>query len=82
MKSESTGASGWVESAANLAGAAWFKSTRSPSQDSCVEVAWGVHGGVGVRDSKNPMGPALILESAQWDAFNAAVRSGRFDLPK
>lgn len=63
----------------DLAGAPWFKSSHSGSQSACVEVAWLGHGHVGVRDSKNPTGPALVLAPNQWDAFATALRTGRFD---
>ncbi|WP_067664729.1 DUF397 domain-containing protein [Nocardia miyunensis] len=65
----------------DLSGATWFKSSRSPSQDTCVEVAHVSEGMVGVRDSTNPTGPALVFAPTAWDAFTAALQSGRFDLP-
>ncbi|NNH72573.1 DUF397 domain-containing protein [Nocardia uniformis] len=61
-------------------GARWFKSTHSTGAKECVEIAF-LDGGVGVRDSKNPTGPALIFAPAEWERFTAAVVSGRFDLP-
>jgi len=54
-----------------LSGAKWFKSTRSAGGAKCVEVAWLDSGRVGVRDSKNPTGPALVFSPAEWDAFTA-----------
>ncbi|WP_433197803.1 DUF397 domain-containing protein [Nocardia sp. CA-107356] len=36
---------------------------------------------VGVRDSKNPTGAALVFTSGQWDAFTAGVNDGEFDRP-
>jgi hypothetical protein len=63
----------------DLSEAVWFKSTRSgPSRD-CVEVAHLSGGIVGVRDSKNPTGPALVFTPAEWDAFTAGVQVGEFD---
>lgn len=62
----------------NLSRADWFKSSHSGSQSACVEVAWLEGGSVGVRDSKNPTGPALVLTSGQWDAFATSVRGGAF----
>nr|WP_221333261.1 DUF397 domain-containing protein [Nocardia transvalensis] len=57
----------------------WFKSTRSgPSRD-CVEAAHLEEGMVGVRDSKNPTGPALVFGPSEWDTFVAGVRDGEFD---
>ncbi|WP_324189782.1 DUF397 domain-containing protein [Nocardia cyriacigeorgica] len=34
---------------------------------------------VGLRDSKNPTGPALIFGPVGWDAFPTGVAAGRFD---
>lgn len=59
----------------------WFKSSRSANNCACVEVAMLPDGHVGVRDSKNPDGPALTLTAAEWDAFIAGVKDGEFDLP-
>ncbi|MBL1076551.1 DUF397 domain-containing protein [Nocardia sp. 2] len=59
----------------------WFKSSKSPSQDACVEIAWlSCAGHVGVRDSKDHSGAALVFGAAEWGRFSAALRSGRFDL--
>ncbi|WP_280259279.1 DUF397 domain-containing protein [Nocardia abscessus] len=63
----------------DLTGAQWFKSSRSTGKEACVEVAWLEAGHVGVRDSKNPTGPALIFAPGQWDAFAAGVRAGKFN---
>ncbi|MGC4886067.1 DUF397 domain-containing protein [Micromonospora sp. DT227] len=58
----------------DLTGAHWRKSTRSGSnQGACVEVADNLPGVVGVRDSKDPTGPALAFEPASWRAFVAQV---------
>ncbi|MGK8465628.1 DUF397 domain-containing protein [Nocardia cyriacigeorgica] len=65
----------------DLAGARWFKSTRSETGGECVEVAHLPADLVGVRDSKNPTGPALIFAPGAWDAFLTGARSGRFDRP-
>ncbi|MCC3314457.1 MULTISPECIES: DUF397 domain-containing protein [Nocardia] len=64
----------------DLSGAQWFKSSRSTSQKECVEVAHLSEGHVGVRDSKNPTGPALVFAPTEWDAFTARLESGGFDL--
>ncbi|WP_327097222.1 DUF397 domain-containing protein [Nocardia vinacea] len=64
----------------DLSGAAWFKSSRSASQDTCVEIAHLDGGMVGVRDSKDPMGPALVFSPAEWDAFTAGLQSGGLEL--
>lgn len=64
-----------------LVGAKWFKSTHSAGNSECVEVAILDGGMVGVRDSKNPTGPALIFAPDQWDAFTAGVNDGQFICP-
>ncbi|WP_040776954.1 DUF397 domain-containing protein [Nocardia pneumoniae] len=61
--------------------AVWFKSSYSGSQTDCVEVAWLDKGGAGVRDSKNPTGPALVFAPGEWDAFTAGVIDGEFHRP-
>ncbi|MGO4614800.1 DUF397 domain-containing protein [Nocardia sp. 2YAB30] len=61
-----------------LSGAQWFKSRRSGDGESCVEVAWLAAGQVGVRDSKNPNGPALIFTPGEWGAFIAGVMNDEF----
>jgi hypothetical protein len=64
----------------DLSRAEWFKSSRSgPNTDACVEVAF-VGGGIAVRDSKNPTGPALLFTTAEWDAFVGGAKDGEFDL--
>ncbi|WP_282778584.1 MULTISPECIES: DUF397 domain-containing protein [unclassified Nocardia] len=65
----------------DLSGAAWFKSSHSGSQGDCVEVAWLPEGRVGVRDSKNPTGPALVFTPGAWDAFTVSTAYGEFDRP-
>ncbi|MET8255082.1 DUF397 domain-containing protein [Micromonospora sp. NPDC005197] len=58
----------------DLIGATWRKSTRSGSSGGdCVEVADNLPGIVGVRDSKDPDGPALVFGPASWRAFVAEV---------
>ncbi|MBF6334122.1 DUF397 domain-containing protein [Nocardia transvalensis] len=63
----------------DLSRAAWFKSSRSNPDRACVEIAHLDGGMVGVRDSKNPTGPALVFTPAEWDTFTSGVTSGKFD---
>jgi hypothetical protein len=69
-----------------LSRAQWRTSSYTNAQSTCVEVAAVIRPGPGVehivavRDSKDPHGPKLIVTSAQWRAFTAAVRAGAFDL--
>ncbi|WP_433662061.1 DUF397 domain-containing protein [Nocardia sp. CA-128927] len=65
----------------DLSGAKWFKSSRSGGGKECVEVAHLNGGKVGVRDSKNPTGPALVFTPGAWDAFTAGIDDGAFDRP-
>ncbi|MFG1801725.1 DUF397 domain-containing protein [Micromonospora carbonacea] len=59
---------------ADLTGADWRTSTRSSSNGgNCVEVADNLPGVVGVRDSKDPAGPALVFGPVAWRAFVAHV---------
>ncbi|KZM72530.1 DUF397 domain-containing protein [Nocardia terpenica] len=62
-----------------LSGARWFKSSRSGGSQECVEVAFLGAGHVGVRDSKNPTGPALVFTSAEWDSFTNALETDGFN---
>ncbi|MFI5776655.1 DUF397 domain-containing protein [Nocardia sp. NPDC051570] len=59
----------------------WHKSSYSQSGGDCVEVAHLDDGGVGVRDSKNTSGPALVFAPGEWDAFTADLQNGEFDRP-
>ncbi|MBF6302550.1 DUF397 domain-containing protein [Nocardia amamiensis] len=63
----------------DLSGAKWFKSSHSGGGNDCVEVAHLAEGMVGVRDSKNPAGPALVFTPGEWDAFTAGVADGEFN---
>lgn len=52
---------------------AWFKSSRSSSNANCVEVRF-TGDEVGVRDSKDPDGPALAFEAEAWSDFLRTLR--------
>ncbi|MGY2009224.1 DUF397 domain-containing protein [Nocardia gipuzkoensis] len=44
-------------------------------------VAWLYSARVGIRDSKNQTGPALVFTPSEWDTFTAGVRDGQFTRP-
>ncbi|MEU0507454.1 DUF397 domain-containing protein [Nocardia sp. NPDC005998] len=56
----------------------WRKSTRSSGSRECVEIAFLDGGLVGIRDLKNPTGPALVFTSHEWNAFTAGLIDGEF----
>ncbi|NEW48169.1 DUF397 domain-containing protein [Nocardia cyriacigeorgica] len=63
----------------DLTNAQWFKSSHSDASTECVEVAFLNASLVGVRDSKNPGGGALVFGRNEWEAFTAGVAGGKFD---
>ncbi|ONM50428.1 DUF397 domain-containing protein [Nocardia donostiensis] len=63
----------------DLTGAQWFKSSHSSGGSECVEVAFLQGGVVGIRDSKDPTGPALVFNPGEWDAFVDGARDGEFN---
>lgn len=65
----------------DLSNARWFKSSRSASNGQCVEVAFLGSEAIGVRDSKNPAGPALVFSPGEWNAFTTRVTNGEFGSP-
>ena len=63
----------------DFAGARWIKSSRSNTQDACVELA---HAGttIGVRDSKKgDASPILEFAPAELAVFLAGAKAGGFD---
>jgi len=64
----------------DLSKAMWRKSSRSGAVNNCVEVASNLPGGVAVRDSKRPAGPALMVSRTAWHAFTAGIKAGQFDV--
>lgn len=60
----------------DLTRAAWRKSSYSGGSGNCVEVV-GRPGFVGVRDSKDPGGPALVLTLTAWRAFASRMKSSK-----
>jgi hypothetical protein len=57
----------------------WQKSGRSNPSGNCVEMAALPGGGIAVRNSRDPYGPALIYTSQEIAAFIAGARDGDFD---
>jgi Domain of unknown function (DUF397) len=64
----------------DISRAVWRKSSRSGGNGNCVEVAVNLAGAVAVRDSKDPLGPVLVLMPAAWRALITGVADGQFDL--
>ncbi|MFJ2112412.1 DUF397 domain-containing protein [Streptomyces sp. NPDC087850] len=62
-------------SPAQLAATSWRKSSYSAADNDCVEVAAGLHGWIGLRDSKAP-GPAIMIPATAFTTFVANVASG------
>jgi hypothetical protein len=58
----------------------WRKSSFSNGGGACVEVATNLPGMVGLRDSKNPYGPMLVITADAWHACTAGIRDGQFEL--
>ncbi|MFJ4896437.1 DUF397 domain-containing protein [Streptomyces sp. NPDC088727] len=58
-----------------LSTARWRSSSYSnASGGECVEVSDDFPGIVPVRDSKNPTGPALIVQTEAWGAFVSSLK--------
>ena len=67
-------------SSAEIAMAAWYKSSASGYNGNCVEVSCLQGGRVAVRDTKDrASGPALIFTRPEWDAFLTGAKNGEFD---
>ena len=67
-------------SAARLPVITWQKSRRSNPSGNCVEMAeLPDGGGIAVRNSRDPEGPALIYTLDEIAAFIAGARDGDFD---
>lgn len=57
----------------------WRKSRRSNPSGNCVELAELADGGVAVRNSRHPSGPALLYTPAEITAFIQGAKDGDFD---
>ncbi|OWU99812.1 DUF397 domain-containing protein [Micromonospora wenchangensis] len=58
----------------DLSSAVWRKSIHSNNGGNCVEVADDIPGVVGIRDSKDPSGPALTFAPRAWTRFLTSVK--------
>ena len=65
----------------DLSRAEWQKSSYSSQSGNCVEVAFLDGGGIAMRNSRHPSGPALIFTRSEWDAFLGGARDGEFARP-
>ena len=62
-----------------LGAVTWRKATASNPNGDCVELAALPAGGVAVRHSRAPAGPALIYTRAEIAAFVSGAKAGEFD---
>ncbi len=58
----------------------WRRSSASGQLGNCVEVAVLDDGGVAVRNSHHPGGPALVGTPAEWSAFLTGAQRDEFAL--
>jgi Domain of unknown function (DUF397) len=65
--------------ASELHGVQWRKSQRSTAEGECVQTAKLPGGGVAVRNSRHPDGPALLFSDAELRTFLEGVKHGDFD---
>ncbi|MFI6587611.1 DUF397 domain-containing protein [Embleya sp. NPDC050493] len=70
---------GFVEHADALVDTRWAKSSASNFEGNCVEMAKLDDGGVAVRNSRSPHGPALVYTREEMIAFLAGAKTGEFD---
>ena len=64
----------------DLSHAAWRKARRSQHNGGCVEVAANLDEVTAVRDSKRPEAGAHVVGRAEFAAFRADAKTGRFDI--
>ena len=59
---------------ADLSQLTWFKSSKSYANGACITCARLPEGGMAVKDSKHPDGPALLFTPATWQAFAETLK--------
>ena len=65
--------------ALDLPAARWHKSSHSGAEGGdCVEIAL-LAPAIAVRDSKNPDGPKLILDTTTWHTLTQRIKAGHHD---
>ncbi|GAA4887337.1 DUF397 domain-containing protein [Streptomyces coeruleoprunus] len=62
-----------------IEGVTWRKSRYSNGAGNCAEVAALPGGGMAIRNSRFPEGPALVYTPGEVAAFFAGVKEGEFD---
>lgn len=65
--------------ASSIPNVVWTKSRKTMEEGQCVETAALPGGGVAIRNSREPDGPALVYTRAEMDAFLVGVKNGEFD---
>lgn len=65
--------------AGEITGVTWLKARASVGAGECVEVAGLPEGGVAMRNSRHPDGPALVFTKAELRAFLSGVKGSEFD---
>jgi hypothetical protein len=63
----------------SLGSVRWVKGSASSAEGNCVEMAEAPNGGVAVRNSRFPQGPALIFTRAEVAALIEGAQAGEFD---
>ncbi|MFI0260582.1 DUF397 domain-containing protein [Streptomyces sp. NPDC017056] len=62
-----------------IPGVTWQKGSASLGDGNCIEIAALPEGGVAMRNSRYPDGPALVFTTAELAAFVAGAKDSEFD---